>query len=150
MCNLGSSNYQVAPDPLKAPMAGKGQKGFGAPAWSQNQQPRPHTQGPMQPPWQGQGFTAGGHSQQGGYRSQFAYMWVGLAYQSLGCKALPAMFFIFKHANLWAGKPCLQCFQSKCFYFCTSQEMECGEKACATCGRPASSLERHGRTGWLQ
>ena len=33
---------------------------------------------------------------------------------------------------------------------CTLQEMEYGEKACATCGRPTSSLVSHGRTGWLR
>ena len=33
---------------------------------------------------------------------------------------------------------------------CTLQEMEYGEKACATCGRPTGSLVSHGRTGWLR
>ena len=66
-----------------------GQKGRGWQQWqSQQQQPSPpwvQTHGPQNPPWQGQGFTAGGHSQPGGYSHKTAFK-------------IHSMF-------LWAGKP---------------------------------------------
>ena len=55
---------------------------------SQQQQPSPpwvQTHGPQNPPWQGQGFTAGGHSQPGGYSHKTEFQ-------------IHSMF-------LWAGKP---------------------------------------------